>query len=311
MSKALYASNEIRSLVHEENVFDGVYDCLAHIWDNNDALAERHIANSEYRTRLLEKELHRFYPPLYDDLQSQTGNHPVSQIEAGSCVIMDALSLREGFKLASDLASEHSDWEIDLSWAMIETLPSETTFACRAWFDAHSPSAVNRDDYQFIGSRDVPKLPGTDPEYIWTRLPDERLEQALKGNYSMEEVEEIYDTTKQLLENIIHESVHTEFLVTSDHGYINNIGNNPYTPFGSDEEAALEAKFTSRHEEAGSGQGYQVLLDAGIIERVGDQFVVRGHYNVNRRGAISKIKHGGISLMECMTPTLRIITEGY
>lgn len=310
MSEALYTNNEVQSLIHEDNIFDGIFDCLRHIWDRTNAIAERHLADSEYRTRLLEKELHRFYPALYEDLQDQTGNHPVATMDSGSGIIMDALSLREGFKLAQDLQSEHEDWHTEISWAMVETLPSETTFACRVWFDAHSPSAVNRDDYQFIGSRDVPKLPGTDPEYVWTRLPDERLEQALKGNYSMEEVEEIYQTTKQLLKDVIHESVHTEFLVTSDHGYINNTGNNPYTPFGSDEEAALKAKFSGRHEEAASGQGYQLLLDKGIIERVSDQFVVRGHYDVTRRGATSQIKHGGMSLMECMTPVLQIKTEG-
>jgi len=40
----------------------------------------------------------------------------------------------------------------------------------------------------------------------------------------VEEVEDIYEDVKALLEDIIHESGHDEFLVTSDHGYVNHLG---------------------------------------------------------------------------------------
>ena len=131
----------------------------------------------------------------------------------------------------------------------------------------------------------------------------------MQGNYSVEDIDEIYADTKTLLERIINESVHTEFLITSDHGYINHLGNNPYAL--SDElDAALSEKFNGRHREISNGYAYQQLEDAGVVERSGVHYVVRGHYSWTKRGASKKIMHGGLSLLECMTPVLRITTTG-
>lgn len=308
MSKALFGQHEFESLVHGDSVFDGVFECLKRIWANDEAISNRELNRSEYRTRYLERELAKLHPPLYDELIDVIGQHPLPEMEDGCGVIMDALSLREGFKLEDDLVDDH-DWDVTLDWAPIATLPSETQFVCREWFDAHSPSAVNRDDYRYIGDLDVPQLPGTSPEYVWTRFPDRRLEDAFKGNYSMDELESIYDDVKTLLENIIHESVHTEFLVTSDHGYVNHLGNNPYSTT-DDQEEALKSKFKGRFCEVTNSQAFQVLEEADIIVRERDHYLVRGHYNWTKRGATKRIMHGGLSLPECMTPVLHIDTEG-
>ncbi len=308
MSEALYGSGELESLVKEENVFDGVFECLRYIWGDPDAMSDRNLANAEYHTRLLERQLERFYPSLYDDLQNQLGNHPVKNLQSGCGVIMDGLSLREGFQLQQDLSEEHSNWKVSLSWAMIEQLPSDTKFACQAWFGRNGPSAVNQDNFRFIGSQEVPKLPGTDPEYVWTRFPDERLEGALKGNYTMEEIRDIYEDTKTLLTDIITESVHESFLVTSDHGYVNHLGNNPYT-LDDDQRESLASKFSSRYGEVGNGQAYRLLENTNVLERIRNQYVIRGHYSQTKRGASKKIMHGGMSLPECMTPVLRVKTN--
>ena len=307
MSSGLYGRQEFETLLHEENVLDGAFECLRRIWEDPNALGDRRLTESEYQTRLLERELAKIYEPLYDDLREQMGNHPITKIDSGCGVIMDALSLREGFRLEQELADEH-DWSVSLSWAPIERLPSETQFICREWFDAQSPSAVSRDDFRFIGDLDVPKLPGTGPEYVWTRHPDQRLEGALKGNYSVEEVEDIYEDVKALLEDIVHESGHDEFLVTSDHGYVNHLGNSPYS-LTDEQEEALSSKFSGRFREVANGQSYQLLERAKVIERLQGHYMVRGHYNWTKRGATKKIMHGGFSLPECMTPVLQIQTE--
>lgn len=307
MSNGLYGSEEFTSLLTEENIFDGVFECFRRIWGNENALGNRQLAKSEYQTRLLERELASLYSPLYDELIEQMGEHPLPNIESGCGVIMDALSLREGFRLENDLRAEQG-WEVSLSWAPIERLPSETQFICREWFDAQSPSVVSREDYRFIGDMTVPQLPSTNPEFVWTRHPDRRLESALKGNYSTEEIEEIYEDAKQLLEDIIHESTHDEFLVTSDHGYVNHLGNSPYSTTDEQEEA-LASKFSSRFCEVGNGQSYRILEQANIIKRVRQHYVVQGHHNWTKRGATKKVSHGGLSLPECMTPVLRIQTD--
>ena len=306
-SRNVFTGSEVDALVREDNLFDGVFECLRRIWSDAEALDARNLSNSEYRTRVLEQELKQLYPEFYDSLVQQVGDHPVVSAESGSVVIMDALSLREGFQLERQLSEEY-EWEIELGWAPIETLPSETEFITQAWFNKHAPSAVSRSDFRFVGDLDVPQLPGTSPEFVWTRHPDKRLEAAMKGNYSTEDVADIYADTKTLLEDIINESVHTEFLISSDHGYINHLGNNPYS-LRSDLEDALSAKFSGRYKEVANGYAYQQLEDAGVIKRVNDHYLVTGHFSWTKRGGAKRIMHGGLSVLECMTPVLRINTE--
>ena len=307
MSEGLYGKTEFDALLRRKNVLDGVFECFRRIWGNREALGDRRLDNSEYRTRLLERELVKVYPRLYDDLLEQMGGHPVRDLDDGCGIIMDALSLREGFRLEQELPENH-DWNVSFSWAPIERLPSGTKFICREWFNAHSPSVVNRDDYRFLGDLDVPQLPGTSPEYVWTRHPDQRLEGALKGNYSTEEVEDIYKDVKGLLVDIVHESVHTEFLVTSDHGYVNHLGNSPYS-LSDKQKEALSSKFSGRFCEVSNSQAFQLLERANVIKRVGEHYLMRGHYKLTKPGASKKIMHGGFSLPECMTPVLHIETN--
>jgi hypothetical protein len=308
MSDGLYATAELDSLLNEENFFDGVFKCLQRIWGDIDALDDRNLTESEYQTRRLEYELTKLYPSLYDDLIDQMGDHPLTKLDSGCGVIMDALSLREGFRLEQELADEH-DWDVSLSWGPIERVPSETQFICQEWFNAQSPSTVSQENYCFIGDMDVPQLPSDDPAYIWTRHPDQRLESALKGNYSTEEIEDVYEDVRSLLETIIHESVHKEFLVTSDHGYVNHLGNSPYS-LTDEQEEAISKKFSGRSCEVANGSAYQLLEEANVIKREDGYYMTRGHHNWTKRGASKKITHGGLSLPECMTPVISINTAG-
>ncbi|SFC23894.1 hypothetical protein SAMN05444422_1069 [Halobiforma haloterrestris] len=305
MSDELYGADELAALVRRESVLDGAFECLRRIWSQPNALVGENLA-AEYKTRSLEHHLDTQEPKLYDELKESMGDHPITRLDSGCGVIMDALSLREGFQLLRELP-EDNGWDVTLDWAPIERLPSETKFICREWFDAHSPSAVNRDDYRFVGDLDVPQLPGTDPEFVWTRHPDRRLEESFKGHYSSEEMGDIYEDVKGLLEDIVNESVHNEFLVTSDHGYVNVHDTNPYVLSDSDAEA-LKNKFSSRFREVEDGYAFDQLREAGVIERVGGYYVVKGYYTPTKRGASKRIKHGGFSLAECMTPVLRINT---
>ena len=305
VSNGLYGVAELSALIREDSVLDGVFECFRRIWSRPDALANGNLS-AEYQTRSLEHHLSRQEPKLYDELKSSMGDHPITELDTGCGVIMDALSLREGFQLLHDLPADHG-WDVTLDWAGIERLPSETQFICREWFDAHSPSAVNRNSYRFIGDLDVPQLPGTDPEFVWTRHPDRRLEESFKGNYSSEEMTDIYEDVKGLLENIVNESVHDKFFVTSDHGYVNIHDTNPYVLSDSDSEA-LKNKFIGRFREVEDGYAFDQLRESRVIERVGGYYVIKGYYTPTTRGASKRVRHGGLSLPECMTPILRITT---
>lgn len=306
MSSGLYGAEEVRSLVEEESVLDGAFDCLRRIWSQPDAISDRQLAGSEYRTRLLEQQLANLAPELYPELHDRMGDHPLPDIDHGCGIVMDALSIREGCRLARDLSETH-DWEVDFDWAAVERLPTKTRFICQAWFDSHAPSAVDRPDFRYVGDMEVPPLPNTDPEFVWTRVPDKRLEDAMQGNYSIESLTKIYDDIRELLVGIIEESAHDEFLVTGDHGYVNHLGNNPYV-LDDDLADVLAAEFDGRHREVTNSYACQQLEEAGVIDRGGGHYVIRGHHSWTTRGSTSRVAHGGLSLPECMTPVLRINT---
>lgn len=308
MNEPLWGVREVKYLT-EETVLEGAFECLRRIWQREDALDGENIAGREYRTRLLEYELSRQYPGLYDDLIGQVGNHPLTELDDGCGVILDALSLREGFQLEKEL-SEEFEWEVSLDWAAVEALPTETKFIADAWFGANGgkQASMKHDDVAYIGEPEVPQLPGTTPEYVWSRFPDKRLHSAQEGKYTITELREIYTEAKELLIEIVRESAHDEFLVTSDHGYVNFSGNTPYR-LSERHEEILQNKFSGRFREVENSGLLRKLEEDNITVRDGSYFMIRGHYDWTTRSASSKITHGGVSLTEVMTPALTIKTN--
>lgn len=301
----LFGVAELQQLIRGP-LLDGVFDCLDRIWGSEEVMAERNVSTAEYRTKQLERLLSRQNVGLYDELVEAAGNHPLCELSHGCGVVMDALSLREGFRLRRELPAAHN-WDVTLDWAGIERLPSETTFVCEEWFNAHSPSAVSRNDYRYIGSTTVPQLPGTDPEFVWTRHPDGILETRLTGNDTDGSLDGVYCEVRELLEGIIAESVHDEFLVTSDHGYVADVSGNPFVM--TDEQAEmLRDAVGGRYTQVADEYALDRLSDAEIIRRVGGYYVVAGQYFPTRRGATKRIRHGGLTIPEVMTPVLRIST---
>lgn len=301
----LLGAAELQQLI-QQPLLNGVFDCLNRIWGQKDAMADRNVSTAEYRTKQLERLLAGQGVGLYDELIDTTGEHPLGELSHGCGVVMDALSLREGFRLQRELPAAHG-WDVTLDWAGIERLPSETTFVCQEWFDAHSPSAVSRDDYRYVGSSSVPQLPGTDPEFIWTRHPDGLLETQLAGNNADGSIASVYSEARELLEKIVSESFHDEFLVTSDHGYVADVSGNPFV-LSDEHEEMLRDGISGRYTEVADEYTLDRLSDAGIIRRVGGYYVVAGQYFPTRPGATKRVRHGGLSIPEVMTPVLRIST---
>ncbi len=310
MSEGLWELDEVKTLLYETDALTGLFECYRRIWDVEDSFTDKHLAEREYRTRLLEREFYRQYPSLYSDLLNQVGNHPISTLNSGCGIIMDALSIREGFRLASELSSEHS-WSVDLDWAGTETVPTETEFIADAWFGANGgkQASMKHDNVVYIGEPEVPQLSNKSLEFVWSRFPDKRLHEAQQGQYTLTSLDEVYEETKQLLVDIIQESNHNEFLVSSDHGYVNFSGSNPY-PLTDEFEDILIDKFSGRFREVTNSGVLRKLEQNDITLREEGYYMIKGHYNWTTPSATSKITHGGFSVPEVMTPVLRINTRG-
>ena len=66
MTDGLYGADELSELVSGDSVLDGAFECLRRIWSEPNALADRNLNDSEYRTRALEHHLNEQEPKLYD-----------------------------------------------------------------------------------------------------------------------------------------------------------------------------------------------------------------------------------------------------
>lgn len=302
MSEELYSHSELEALVTEGDPLVGAVACLRRLWSDPDALDKRRLEKLEFRSRLFERVLHSQYPELYDDLMGRigTGFDPLDDLQSGCCVIADALSLREGFQLERDLAAER-DWAVELDWTTCPALPTRTRFATQTWFGSHAPSAVRRDDYEYIGGENI-RVPNTDPAYVWMRFPDKKLHGAVEGRHVVEPVADVYDHTKRMLVNIVEQATHDSIVVTSDHGYINLAGRNPYS-LSERAEEIFEAKFDKRYCEVVNSHPLRELEEGGYTVRADGHYLVAGHYQWGRHATIT---HGGVSLLECLTPVLRI-----
>ena len=302
MSEGLFGRAELETLVNEEDILEGTVACLRRLWSRSDALERRQLETLEFRSRLLERTLSSQYPDLYPNLVSRvgTGFNPREMTE-GCCVISDALSLREAFQLERDLEEEQG-WEVEFDWSVCPALPTGTEYSTRAWFGSHAPSAVNRDDYAYVGGENV-RVPNTNPAYVWMRFPDERLHDAVEGRHVVEPVADVYERAKGILTRVVEQTTHDSVVVTSDHGYANFAGRNPYN-LSEESRAVFEEKFDGRYREVVNSHPLRELEEQGYTIRSDGYYLVAGHYDWGSRQ--SKITHGGVSLLECLIPVLRI-----
>lgn len=299
---SLFDASHIASLVESDDILDGVVECYERIWGAADALEQRNLGANEYNSRVLERLIARQYPSLYDDVlgRADPETHPLRTTSANCRVIADSLSLREAFQLCRDWEDE--SWEVSFDWTVVPAVPTTTEFACRAWFNRHAPSAVTTDDFTYLGGNEV-TLTNSSPEHIWMMYADNRLHNSTHGSSTIEDVSDIYETTKGLLEDILSRTVHETVFITSDHGYLNFIGNNPY--WLSDEaKARVGAHFGDRYCEVSNDAALHELEEQGVTVRKDGHYMLKGHYE--RGSRTHRFTHGGASLLESVTPALTV-----
>lgn len=299
---SLFDTSHVAGLIESDDILDGIVDCYKRIWGAPDALDERHLGANEYNSRVLEQLMAQQYPELYTDVVGRVDPeaHPLQTTDANCRVIADSLSLREAFQLCRDWDSEA--WDVSFDWTVVPAVPTATEFACQAWFNRHAPSAVSADDFTYLGGNEV-TLTNSSPEYIWMMYADNRLHNSTHGSSTIEDVSDIYATTKEMLETIFTRTIHDTVLITSDHGYLNFIGNTPY----SLSEAAsqrVQDHFGDRYCEVSNDAGLHELEEQGVTVRKDGHYMLKGHYERSSRA--HRFTHGGASLLECLTPALTV-----
>lgn len=275
---------------------------MTEIWvPSEDQSLEDYYWEGEKAVTELERALNGFYGELYSEhLPYQCVHEGKNLGEIDGCIlIMDGLSLRESALIIPEIIAlgYHVNGSFGTSAIPSETLP----FREKIGFQELKKHRV----FAAVGEID-PKLTGEE-ELIWCRYPDALYENIQAGRTKIGSIEEMYEKTLSALLSILSQ-VEPPMLLTSDHGYVRTEAGSTFAiaePVRRKLREALGGQRYAPMEEANLGdlvnQGALVEYDGKYLARARTTWPVQGKYSV--------FNHGGVSLMECITPKLYITKD--
>jgi len=303
VSEGVYTHEDIDLFIKGET-FDAVFNILKGIWKPSDSI-QKYYREGELYTTKLEETLLEIYPNIYRELIEKCDEKTFLEIErkqSNYCaVLMDGLSLREAFLLFRDL---EESFDLDLGYSFSK-LPSETETFRNAVFGKKNLSTTKDPDIKFIRDMTIGAMPDSKTLTIVTRYPDGLKHDEKKGHSIDWNPKEVYEKTRQLLFEIIQNSRHKEISVTSDHGYVDLTAGCTF-PLNTLEKGMLKNQFKERFKPMENNYELEQLYNRGRIAYSNNYYMVNGRYSWAQRGKASSIRHGGISLLECMIPVIRI-----
>ncbi|MCL4459194.1 MAG: hypothetical protein M1136_10355 [Chloroflexi bacterium] len=293
-----------------------LFQALNEVWaPQGSADLDPFYAQQERETNHLEEFIRDTYFELYDVLleraRSQNRAAEFSSLDA-SIVVLDGLSIREANWLMPRLRER--GYEIaDYSYAF-SGMPSTTQTFFRDVFGVSGAAAMPKKwqgfNFRSIRSGDVPAFMDGPKALVWLSFPDELMHpmrgKGVTPSFALQRTEEALLKILNLLET-------PEVVLTSDHGYIYAqsaalfwhapISNRKVLLklFGA--QRGLPADSAKAQEFEGlralpKDQTYVLFDDKGCY--------VRGRYYWSAPGKQSDVAHGGISLMECLVPVVKV-----
>ena len=268
-------------------------------------LAEKAFLERNYFSSLepllssFEEAIYKLDPKLYDIIVKAslrpTQADKVMKLSRYALVILDGLSFREAFLLDRDF----NKWNLNLKYSCAP-LPTDTKFFTLRYLGAESPSELRRRkdlpfNFEHIVSKDDLLSIGAltkDKMVVWVREPDKTLHE-FRERFRISNLSQAYTKTRIIAEALINMLLERfqEVHVTSDHGYITD----PHSwrslrDFPSDLRYALNVPESIKP----------------YCKKCGDHWVLLGRFNTVKRGRHSNIRHGGLSIMEALTPFITV-----
>ncbi len=231
----------------------------------------------------------------------------------GPIIILDGCSIREANLLMGRL--KEAGYQVaDYGYALSEVPSGTMAFNRNVFGTARVASLRQWHQYQVVSieSGQLPALFPVEPEVlVWISYPDELLHKVRGEAVTPQEA---FDKTAKVLLDTLDGLATDEFFVTSDHGYLYVENATLFWSAGRDEKVLRQLFGGRRAVPAGEvgpefdklrqvprSRTYALFDDEGCY--------VRGRYHWSVQGPASDIAHGGISLMECLVPVMRIRRE--
>lgn len=290
-------TDNLTRLVEEDDPVSPVWDALWDIWypagDNVPDHYGREGDAVGYERLLLDVYTEFFQQTLPDKCVSESS---LKVPEGGTFVVMDAMSVREAALFVDMLIEEGYEPETGYSFS---STPSETKF----YRDRVNYSQLKKDHKWTDVKSQEPNLDG-DEEIVWCRFPDALLENIQEGKTKLSSIEEMYEKTETALQAILNQLHTNRVVIGSDHGYARLDSGHTFQ-ISDAEKSALQEAFSGRFKSVGDVDATQLVEDGLVVEADGYYMPV-GRYTWPARGKYSTFQHGGLSLLECITPRIEV-----
>jgi hypothetical protein len=290
-------TESLTQLVESDDPVPAVWDSLWDIWYPAGDDVSQHYGR-ETDTVSYERLLLDVYQEFFTDvLPHKCVNEASLDVpEDGTFVVMDAMSVREASMFVGMLEEEGHEPETGFSFSSV---PSETKF----YRDRVDYSELKKNHKTADVKSQDPTLDG-DEEIIWCRYPDALLENIQEGKTKLSSIEEMYEKTETALRAILDQLDTDRIVIGSDHGYARLDAGHTFQ-ISDSEKSALQETFSGRFESVGDVDASH-LVDAGLVVEADGYYMPIGRYTWPARGKYSTFQHGGLSLLECITPRIEV-----
>lgn len=292
-----WTSDSLARIVKDEDPVPVVWDALCEIWFPSAENIQNHY-HREIEARNYEQLLYDTYTELFINILPNRCINEVSLTVPNESVliIMDGMSIREA-PLFVDFFNG-AGYETDIGYAF-SSLPSETeTFRERIKYKEM------RNEYKtHLVRKQDPRLDG-DERIIWCRFPDALTEKIQEGKTKLSSIEEVYEKTETTLQSIFDQLDPDHAVIRSDHGYVRLDSGHTFED-STQYKDQLKQMFSSRYVSVGEADGADLVAENVVVEADGYYLPV-GRYTWPTRGKYGTFDHGGMSLLECITPRITV-----
>ena len=276
------------------------------IFKGLEELAQKASSTPNYFSELepwlssFEQAIHNLDPRVYETIISRSSRQ--SQMDKVMdqsnyvLAVIDGLSLREAFLLSHSLKEK---WDAQLTYD-IAPLPTDTCFFSSKYLGTSAPSELRKrknlpfDFDEIVNKEDLSKIrPPTKNKFmVWVREPDKTLHE-FREKFRVDDLSQAYEKARDIIQNLIPILMENspKINLASDHGYVTD----PHSWFCL-ENFPSDMRYASDIPDAMKQ----------YCKKCKEFWLLIGRYNTLKRGRHGNIRHGGLSIMETMTPWITI-----
>ena len=268
---------------------------------------QKYYKETELQLLELERFLFKSYFEIYqEELIDRVENNNIHFLdkiknENTTILMMDALSIRELGLLFNQLNSKYEDIKFDYSFSV---LPSETEFFRES---INYKKLKKESEFYHLKEYNAINLSGSE-NFIWSRYPDILIEDVRSGQSLKNDLNGIYNKVEKIIFEVLNKLDWERIIITSDHGYIRTESSYNIS-LDNSEKKLLRNLFNGSRFVEKDESNYEIakkLKNKNLIGETDNFYLPISHYSWPVSGSYSTFSHGGLSLLEVITPKIII-----